>query len=183
MRATPLFLLATLACEVPHAAPCPGVSQGTLRFKNPAPKDGTSSCSFAAPDTVEFVATVGFEGASNAWLCPDRAEALPVPGTHLGDDVIFSSAVDNATADVCAPVSIRQTVRGSLTRGDGGITGFTGTIVTDVYASPPEAGPEAGPDDGGADSGPADGSVEAGPSDGGCILPCTVSFPLTGTLP
>jgi hypothetical protein len=112
-----------------------------------------TTCVFAGNGTVNtafpFTGTFTTEPGGIAWLCIDTPHAEPRRGTHAGDVFDVSYRNVGATVNPCTcPVDVVETIRGTVSRGDGGTpTGFDGGMESMVEPSVP-LNPPSTPDGG-----------------------------------
>lgn len=147
MRRLALAVAAAVAagCET-ALQPCPGTAQGTLSFAtclpDPARPDdcpvtpADPACPFASGKPLAaFSATIAWTEGSGANLCVQRPLARPKAGSHVGDDVTFSSVEAATSLPGCpCPVDVAETLSGTLERAnDGSVTGFLAGSLVNVF--------------------------------------------------
>jgi hypothetical protein len=148
-----LVLLAAGCNERSEPAACPGGAVASLSFSGTRVLVTCNAGEPAAginalyPATVSFTGTISYaSGSDGAWLCPARAGAEPLVGSHPADVLDVSLETRGALLAACSAacaVTVHQQVKGTLQRDSGGVPiGFTGTLLDQATldASVPGAG-------------------------------------------
>lgn len=134
-RLVPLLAAALAGCPA-EPPPCPGDPQAALSFSGTLT---TNDCEPLVPAgaTAAFPATVSFLSDTEAALCLSRLLTRPRLCARAGDAISgCASEPQEVQLAVCpCPVSLTETLSGSLERTGVRISGFTGALVVTLARS------------------------------------------------